>query len=302
MSVIQLALDGIVFGSIIVLGAIGLSLVYSIGNFPNFAHGDLMVAGAYGGIVANVGLTELGMQPSSVFSIELVLTIIAGVIIGVLVAVATHYLVFKPLDSGPIALLITSFGVALVYRSMIWLGFGSGARTYNFPRSGPLAPIREATGLAVTNRMLVIVLVTALVVVALHFVLQYTMLGKKMRAAADNKDLARISGIRPRETVLTMWVGGGALAALGGIFLGLSTLVRPMMGFDILLVVFAAVILGGIGSIYGAMLGGFAIGLAYEMTPVIPGVGSEYGAALAFAIMIFILLVKPSGILGEGAT
>jgi len=302
MSVIQLALDGIVFGSIIVLGAIGLSLVYSIGNFPNFAHGDLMVAGAYGGIVANVGLTELGMQPSSVFSIELVLTIIAGVIIGVLVAVATHYLVFKPLDSGPIALLITSFGVALVYRSMIWLGFGSGARTYNFPRSGPLAPIREATGLAVTNRMLVIVLVTALVVVALHFVLQYTMLGKKMRAAADNKDLARISGIRPRETVLTMWVGGGALAALGGIFLGLSTLVRPMMGFDILLVVFAAVILGGIGSIYGAMLGGFAIGLAYEMTPVIPGVGSEYGAALAFAIMIFILLVKPSGILGEGKT
>ncbi|MGM0717430.1 MAG: branched-chain amino acid ABC transporter permease, partial [Halobacteriota archaeon] len=149
---------------------------------------------------------------------------------------------------------------------------------------------------------LVIVLTTAIVVLLLHFVLQYSMLGKKMRAAADNRDLARISGIRPRETVLTMWVGGGGLAALGGIFLGLFTLVRPLMGFDILLLVFAAVILGGIGSIYGAMLGGFAIGLAHEMTTLLPGLDSEYGAAVAFVIMILILLVRPSGILGRAAT
>lgn len=302
MSTIQLAVDGIVYGSIIVLGAIGLSLVYSIGDFPNFAHGDLMVTGAYGGLVANLGLTRAGIEPESVFSVTLLVTIAAGLVVGIVVAVSTYYLVFKPIDSGPIALLITSFGVALIYRSLIWMSFGSSAQSYNFPRSGPLGPIREATGLAITSRMLVILVVTGLVVTALHFVLQYSMLGKKMRAAADNQDLARISGIRPRETVLTMWVGGGGLAALGGIFLGLNTLVRPMMGFDILLVVFAAVILGGIGSIYGAMLGGFAIGLAHEMSPVIPGVGAEYGAAVAFVIMIAILLVKPSGILGEATT
>lgn len=302
MSAIQLAIDGVVYGSIIVLGAVGLSLVYSIGDFPNFAHGDLMVAGAYGGLIANLGLTELGLEPTSVFSPELLVTIVAGLAIGIIVAVATHYLVFKPLDSGPIALLITSFGVALIYRSLIWMGFGSSARSYNFPRSGPIGSIRDATGLAVTNRMLVVVLVTAVVVTSLHFVLQYSMLGKKMRAAADNSDLARISGIRPRETVLTMWVGGGALAAMGGVFLGLHTLIRPLMGFDILLLIFAAVILGGIGSIYGAMLGGFAIGLAHEMTPIVPGVGSEYGAAVAFTIMIIILLVRPGGILGEETT
>ena len=299
MSAIQLFIDGVVYGCIIVLGAVGLSLVYSIGDFPNFAHGDLMVAGAYGGIVANLALVELGLEASSVFSYQLLVTIVVGMVIGVGVAVATHYIVFKPLDSGPIALLITSFGVALVYRALIWMGFGAGARTYALPRSGPLGPIREATGLAVTNRMLVIVLVTFALVLTLHFILQRTMLGKKMRAAADNGDLARISGIRPRETVLTMWVGGGALAALGGIFLGLNTLVRPMMGFDILLLLFAAVILGGIGSIYGAMLGGFAIGIAHEMTPLIPGVGAHYGAAVAFAIMILILIVRPSGILGD---
>ncbi len=302
MSALQLAIDGIVFGSIIVLGGVGLSLVYSIGDFPNFAHGDLMVLGAYGGLIANMGLARFGFEPASVFSLNLLVTIAAGLAIGVVVAVGTHYLVFKPLDSGPIALLISSFGVALVYRSLVWIGFGASANSYNYPRSGPIGSIREATGLAVTNRMLVILLVTAVVVASLHFVLQYTMLGKKMRAAADNGDLARISGIRPRETVLTMWVGGGALAAMGGIFLGLYTLVRPLMGFDILLLVFAAVILGGIGSIYGAMLGGFAIGIAHEMTPLIPGVGAEYGAAVAFVIMIVILLVRPSGILGEATT
>lgn len=299
MSALQLAIDGIVFGSIIVLGGVGLSLVYSIGDFPNFAHGDLMVLGAYGGLMANMGLARLGAEPESVFSLTLLATIAAGIIVGIIVAVGTHYLIFKPLDSGPIALLITSFGVALVYRSLVWIGFGSDANTYNFPRSGPIDPIRDATGLAITHRMLVIVLFTGIVVLLLHFVLQYSMVGKKMRAAADNGDLARISGIRPRETVLTMWVGGGGLAALGGIFLGLFTLVRPLAGFDILLLVFAAVILGGIGSIYGAMLGGFAIGLAHEMTTLIPGIGSEYGAAVAFVIMILILLIKPSGILGR---
>lgn len=302
MSALQLAIDGIVLGSIIVLGGVGLSLVYSIGDFPNFAHGDLMVLGAYGGLMANLAIVRLGIEPASVFSAGLLVTIAGGLIVGVVVAVLTHYIIFKPLDSGPIALLITSFGVALVYRSLVWLGFGASARSYTFPRSGPLDPIRDATGLAVTNRMLVILLTTAIVVAALHFTLQYTMLGKKLRAAADNGDLARISGIRPKETVLTMWVGGGGLAAIGGIFLGMYTLVRPLMGFDILLLVFAAVILGGIGSIYGAMLGGFAIGIAHEMTPLIPGVGAEYGAAVAFVIMIFILLVRPSGILGEATT
>lgn len=302
MSAVQLVIDGLVYGSIIVLGAVGLSLVYSIGDFPNFAHGDLMLVGAYGGLMANLGVVRLGIEPGSLFSPVLLVTIVGGIAVGIVVAVGTHYVVFKPLDSGPIALLITSFGVALVYRSLVWIAFGAGANSYTFPRSGPIDSIRDTTGLAVTNRMLVILSVTAIVVVLLHLVLKYSMLGKKMRAAADNGDLARISGIRPRETVLTMWVGGGALAALGGIFLGLFTLVRPLMGFDILLLVFAAVILGGIGSIYGAMLGGFAIGIAHEMTPVIPGVGAEYGAAVAFVIMIVILLVRPSGILGEATT
>ncbi|MGM0717431.1 MAG: ABC transporter permease subunit, partial [Halobacteriota archaeon] len=145
MSALQLAIDGIVYGSIIVLGGVGLSLVYSIGDFPNFAHGDLMVLGAYGGLMANLGLVRLGFEPESVFSLILLATIAVGVVVGIVVAVGTHYLIFKPLDSGPIALLITSFGVALVYRSLVWIGFGADANTYSFPSSGPIGASREAT-------------------------------------------------------------------------------------------------------------------------------------------------------------
>ncbi len=302
LSMLQYVANGIVFSSIIILGAIGLSLVYAIGNFANFAHGDLMTVGAFGAIIGGSFLT--GYVPGTEVSIvgiplSFYLAVLVGMVVATVVALATERLVYRPMDATPIQLLIASIGVALAYRGAIQLRYGAESRTFDVGRGGPIPIIRETIGVSVTQRHLVIVSLTVVLVVSLHVLLQYTTLGRKMRATADNPTLARVSGIRTSEVITAMWIIGAALAAAGGAFLGLDTLVYPDMGFDVLLVLFAAVILGGIGSVYGAVAGGLAIGMAHELTPLIPRVGAEYGPAVAFIIMVAILLVRPSGIMGD---
>ncbi|WP_336359452.1 branched-chain amino acid ABC transporter permease [Haladaptatus sp. ZSTT2] len=306
-NIVQMLADGLIFSCIIVLGAIGLSLIYSIADFANFAHGDLMTVGAFGGLVGATEFAKLLPGDSIVF-FELPISLYFGLLFGMAAAAAvtlvTERLIYRPLkDAGSIELLITSIGIALAYRAIIQLSFGADQERYEIASQGRIDWFFEATqslgGIALTQRDFVILVVTILLVVGLHTLLQYTTLGRKMRATADNPSLARVSGIRTREVVLAMWIIGGALAAAGGVFLGIDTLVRPRMGFDLLLVVFAAVILGGIGSVYGAMLGGLVIGMAHELTPAIPFVPVEYAPAVAFALMIIILLVRPQGIMGE---
>lgn len=297
----QLAVNGLIFSCIIILGAIGLSLTYSISDFANFAHGDTMMIGAFVALFGSQAFTYL--LPSNPTVFQLPVSLYGGLVLGMgvaaLVSVATEKIIYEPLDTGAIELLITSIGVALVYRAIVQLSVGAESRSYNLDRGGRYEWVHESIGVSVTPRDVIIVLVTILLVVGLHTLLQRTNLGRKMRATADNPSLARVSGIRTREVIYMMWIIGGALAAAGGVFLGIETLVRPEMGFDVLLVIFAAVILGGIGSVYGAMLGGLAIGMAYELTPLLPHVGTEYGPAVAFVIMIGILFVRPEGIMGE---
>ncbi|WP_396612974.1 branched-chain amino acid ABC transporter permease [Haloferax sp. S1W] len=306
ISPFQYIVNGVVFSSIIVLAAIGLSLVYSIADFANFAHGDLMTVGAFSGLFS-VAVFRPMLGDMGLFGLPLwfFLALVFGMVAAAVIAVVTDRIIYRPMkDSGSIGLLITSIGVALVYRALIFLSFGSDAERYGVARQGPVPWIRESLGVAVTPRNLVVVFLATVLVVGLHLTLTRTTLGRKMRATADNAELARVSGIRTREVIIAMWLIGGALAAAGGVFLGLEELVRPRMGFDILLIVFAAVILGGIGSVYGAMLGGLVIGMVHELVPlfnqwgIIP-VGSRYAAAVAFVIMVAILLVKPSGIVGE---
>ncbi|WP_265108665.1 branched-chain amino acid ABC transporter permease [Halosolutus halophilus] len=301
MSIIEYAANGLVYSSIIVLGSIGLSLIYSIAGFANFAHGDTMTVGAYAtlvafGVVGGVGFSVLGL-PMGFF-----LAMLIGIAVAAVVAVVTEKIVYEPLDIGSIGLLITSIGVAFVYRALIRMGFGADAIQYDV---GTLRPIEALLpyGIRMTQHDVAIVISAAVLVTGLHVLLQHTDLGRKMRAMADNPDLARASGIRTYRIKLWSWIIGAGLAGSGGAFLGLFNFLEPRMGFNVLLVIFAAVILGGIGSVYGAMLGGFLIGMVVEMMPLftdlgIP-IGIEYAEAVAFLIMVAVLLMRPTGIAGD---
>ncbi|MCU4752167.1 branched-chain amino acid ABC transporter permease [Halobacteria archaeon AArc-curdl1] len=302
MSAIEFAANGVVYSSIIVLGSIGLAIIYSIAGFANFAHGDTMTVGAYAafvafGIIGGLGFGVLGLP------IGFFLALLVGIAIAALVAIVTEKIVYKPLEIGSIGLLITSIGVAFVYRAMIQLGFGADANRFDIPAQRPIEELIPY-GIRITSHDLAIVLSATVLVVAVHVLLQYTDLGRKMRAMADNPDLARASGIRTYRIKLWSWVLGAGLAGAGGGFLGLYNNLNPRMGFSVLLVIFAAVILGGIGSVYGAMLGGFLIGMVVEMTPLLSRVGIpigvDYGPAVAFLIMVAVLLVRPTGIAGDG--
>ncbi len=301
---LQLIANGIVYSSIIVLASIGLSLVYSIADFANFAHGDTMTVGAYGGLVGMGVLTSMGLEATvGGIPVAFFLALGFGMVVAALVAVLTHKLVYEPMDIGSIGMLITSIGIAFMYRSVIQIWFGSILESFDVRRYGPIPEFQQFLDIAVTRRDLLIVVVALVLVLGLHVLLQYTTLGRKMRATADNRSLARVSGIRTGRVLIAMWIIGAALAAAGGVFIGLSTHLYPRMGFDVLLVVFAAVILGGIGSVYGAMLGGFVIGMIHELTPLFQArlgipIGTEYAPALAFILMVAILLWRPEGIIG----
>jgi len=302
MPLLEYLANGLIFSSIIVLGSIGLSLVYSIADFANFAHGDTMTVGAYGSFVA-FGL--LGGMGGSLLGLPLgfYVSLLVGMALAAAIAVLTHLAVYEPLDTDSIGLLITSIGVAFVYRASLMGIFGTDFLQYDITRSGPIPFLLDTVGVAITQRDVAIVVSAAVLVGALHFLLQRTTLGRKMRATADNPDLARVSGIRTDRVILVMWVIGSALAAAGGVFLALYSQLDPRIGFGILLVVFAAVIVGGIGSVYGAMLGGLLIGMIHELTPLLGDIGipigTAYAPAIAFVIMVAVLLVKPRGIAGD---
>ncbi|QDX41427.1 branched-chain amino acid ABC transporter permease [Salarchaeum sp. JOR-1] len=310
--ILDLIASGLVFSSIIVLGSIGLSLIYSIADFANFAHGDTMTVGAYSalvtfGAVGGLGGSLLGL-PYGFF-----VALAVGIAAAAVVAVITEKVVYAGLDIGSIGLLITSIGIAFIYRAVIQLRFGAGFTRYDIQVLRPIDAL-VPYGVRVTLHDVAIVGSAVVLVTGLHVLLQYTDLGRKMRAMADNPELARVSGIRTDRVKLWTWVIGAGLAGAGGVFLGLFSRLVPRMGFNLLLIIFAAVILGGIGSVYGAMLGGFLIGMINQLTPALSELGSllplvpdawgipigiEYADALAFVIMVLVLLVRPNGIAGE---
>ncbi|MCZ6720996.1 MAG: branched-chain amino acid ABC transporter permease [Proteobacteria bacterium] len=280
--VLQLLIYGIVLGSIITLGAVGLSLIYGIVRFANFAHGDMMTAGAYFAFFFVVTL-ELPMFVG--FPLAM-----AG---GALLAVALDRVLFRRLRrTSPVVLLISSFGVALMLRAAIQLVWGPSVQVYE---AGIEFPIRFL-GLGIKPDQLHILGGSVVIVVALHLFLQRSRTGKAMRAMSDNVALARVSGIDTERVILWTWVIGAALTAAAGVFLAIDTQLHPVMGWRLLLPVFAAAILGGIGKPYGALAGGMVIGIAQEMSTLVISPG--YKPAIAFAIMVVMLILRPAGLLG----
>jgi neutral amino acid transport system permease protein len=277
----QLLINGIAIGSILALASIGLTLTYGILKLSNFAHGDFMTLGAY--LTWSINSTGLNIWFSMLVGA-------IGTIIAMLIA---EYLLWKPMRdrrASDTTLIIISIGLALFLRNGILFFYGGSNQQYLLPVVRAL----EFGDLRVAYYRLVVVGLAIAAIVILHLILKNTKIGKAMRAVADNIDLARVSGIDVERIVLWTWVLTGTLTAVAGGMYGLIAVVRPNMGWFLILPMFAAVILGGIGNVYGAIAGAFIIGIAQEIS--VPLLGSEYKLGVALAIMIAILLVRPQGL------
>ncbi len=303
---LQVLADGLIIGSIISLGAIGLTLTFSILRFSNFGHGEFLAWGSYLAlsalaVFAAIGFAD-GPKPIAPFSFgwPLLLALLAAAVFTALMALALDTLLFKRLRlQGSITLVIASFGAALALRNLLLFFYGGVPRYYSqeLQIAWPLLPRSVAGGLRITPDQLLVIGLTAVTVVVLHLFLKHSTLGRAMRATADNPQLARVAGIDPERMLRTTWLLGGVLAALAGVFAGLTVQLRPTLGLDLLLPLFAAVVLGGIGSVWGAVVGGLVVGLAESAA--VAWVGAEWRAAAAFVVLIAMLLVRPNGLFGE---
>jgi len=287
--------DGIVLGATLALGAIGLTLTYNILRFANFAHGEFLTFGAYFALIVVGSLAGGDALGPFTFGWSFVAALAVALALTALLALVLDWLLYRPLRRSDVAvaLVIASFGASLMLRNVIVFVWGSQPEYYTrtIAIARPLLP-----GVRLSADEVFVVVLTAVLMVALHLFLTRTRLGRQMRAVSDNPSLAQVTGIDVRRIVRWVWIIGGGLAAIGGAMFGLTVQVSPEMGFTLILPMFAAAILGGIGSVYGAVLGGLVIGIAQTLS--VPLIGPEYKPAVAFMLMFLILLFHPSGILG----
>ena len=287
-TMLQLIVNGIVLGSIIALAAIGLTMVYGVLNFANFSHADFMALGAYIAFVLNV-----------VLGLNIILSFFIAIAIAGAMGVLFDFLVWKPMrrkNADLVSLVIVSIGLSLIVRNAIIFIWGGSTRNFDLPVQRGI----EMLGVTITHNQLTGLGTAILFIVLVHFFLKNTKLGKAMRAISDDINLARMSGIDSDKVIMWMWFIGIGLAAVAGILYGLETTIRPNMGWFLILPMFAAVILGGIGNPYGAMVGGMVIGLSQELSMLI--LPSEYKMGVSLGIMILVLLIKPEGIFGGTKT
>jgi branched-chain amino acid transport system permease protein/neutral amino acid transport system permease protein len=297
---LELIVYGIVFGSIISIGAIGLSLVFGIIRFANFAHGDLMTTGAYIALfmitwaLAWIPDTNFGQLS---FGWRMLIAFPVAMFVVACVAVALDRILYEKLrrkKSSPVILAMSSLGAAFILRMLILIFWGADSLFY---KPGVLRPaLQLPLGVKIRPDQILILVTVCGLVVLLHLFLQKTKLGKAMRATADNMELALVSGIDTERVIIMTWGIGGALAAAGGILYGIDVQLHPYMGWNFLIPLFAATILGTIGNIYGALVGGLVIGVAQQVSTAF--LMPTYKPAVAFILMILILLVRPKGIFG----
>lgn len=285
----QLTLDGLITGSILALTAVGTTLVFGIQRIANFAQGEYLTFGAYIGLLLNVTYGQ-----------NLVVATLGAMLTTALLAVAIHFLVLRPLRGrGLVAMSLITVGLGLMLRDVIFLVAGSQVRQFAINESAVFVfgPLRISPG------QLVAIIIAVLVAPSVALLLARTPIGKSMRAVADNRDLAAISGIDVERIGAFVWAFAGALAGLGGVmFAVVQGIFDPNLGFQVLFLIFTAVVLGGIGSAYGALAAGMVLGLVMELSTwsgFLGGLEARYKPVLAFVALILLLLYRPQGLFGR---
>jgi branched-subunit amino acid ABC-type transport system permease component len=297
---LQVLIDSLIRAAELSFLAVGLTMVYSVLRFANFAHVEFATVGAY-----------LALAFSVTLGAPFVLAAILAILVVGALGVGIDKLIFSRLDgASPIMLMIASFALGIALRELVRAIWGPSPFFYSL---GVLAPW-QFLGLRITPTQVGVIVAAIVAMLGFHLLLSRTTLGIAMRATADNPALAQASGIATNRVIRAVWFIGSAFAALGGILVGLNTQVKPDMGFGLIIEVFSAAIVGGIGSPYGAILGallvGFAenFGLAINWSPVLAALGIEtdgfayiptsYKAVVAFTLLILTLLIRPQGLLG----
>ncbi len=296
--ILRLTVYGVMLGSIIALGAMGLSLVYGVLRFANFAHGELMAVGAYVALALIVVLPKGKPLGPLSFGWELLLALVVAMIATGVIAYGIDWGLYRNLrrrGSPSVILAMSALGMAFFVRSILYLVWGADFRFYYWGRSR--LALHLPLGIRVRPDQFFILGLALILIMLLYLLLEKTKMGKAMRATADNPELARVTGIDTGRVIRWTWMIGGGLAAAGGVFLGLDAQLRPEMGWWMLLPMFAAVILGGIGNPYGALAGGLIIGMTQQISTAF--IKTTYKPGVAFLIMIVILLVRPQGIFGR---
>jgi neutral amino acid transport system permease protein len=285
----QLLVNGLITGSILALAGVGTTLIFGIQRIANFAHGDFLTIGAYAAFAVNVVLGQ-----------NLLIAALGAMGAVALFGVAAHFGLFRPLRGrGTVAIALVSVGLGMLIRNVIFIVAGSQIRQFNVNQSEviTIGAVRLSPGQAVA------VAVALVVAPLVALFLARTRLGKQMRAVADNRDLASVSGIDVERIGVFVWILAGGLAGLAGVMLGLSQGVfDPNMGLGPLFLIFTSVVLGGIGSAYGALVAGLALGLAMELSTwdaLFGGLDSKYKPVLAFVVLILLLLYRPQGVFGQ---
>jgi len=296
---LQFIVDGLLTGSMIGLGAIGVTLTYSILRFSNFAHGDFMAWGTYAtlAVVSAIGAIFGKVAPIGPLSFgwPLIVAVIIAMGFTGLLALALDKVLFSRLRSKgqSIIVVMASFGASMALRSLLEFLFTS--RPTYFSRAIQIA-MPFGFGIRITPDQIVLLIVTALLVLGVHLLITKTQTGRSMQALSQNPALARVVGIDVAKVVRVTWLIGGGLACVAGVMIGILVQIRPLMGFDMLLPMFAAAILGGIGSVPGAVLGGLIIGLAEA--GAVQLIGAEWRAAVSFIILMAVLFIRPIGLFG----
>lgn len=295
--ILQQLVNGIAWGSIYSLIALGYTMVYGILRFVNFAHGDVYMVGAFLGFYA---AGWIGAKESSVGPLGVVFVFAVAMIGAALLGVILERLAYKPVRTQPrLTALITAIGVSLLLENGGILVFGADPKF--FPQILETRTYRLPGGAVLPSTQLLILIGSCVLMLALNFVVYRTRLGKAMRAVSFHRDAASLMGIPTDRIITATFALGSALAAAAGVLVALSApRIDPLMGLLPGLKAFVAAVLGGIGNIPGAMLGGLVMGLAETL--VSGYISSTYRDAIAFAILILILLVKPSGLLGRAVT
>ncbi len=278
---------GLVTSSVLAISAVGLSLQFGITNYINFAYGDFMALGAYFTYVLNVEFFHLEIW---------VATALGSILMGVLAVLLNQFLLspFARRFSKSFYVLIVTFGLSLIILNVVYSIWGPDVRAYSMP----IEQVVHVGPFLLTRYQIVVMVVAVIMMLAVHFMLKLTRLGKSMRAMSDNVTLAMTSGIDTRRITTITWFLSGTMAGFAGAVLGITEgNITPASGELFLFVIFAAVIVGGVGSIYGAMAGAVLIGLATEISAAF--INPAYKLDVAFAILILTLLFRPSGILAR---